>query len=193
MAVLSLGGGAAISIRRALVSRITLLTAGVLLAFSLCAIKWIVAPSVEALARAQMSHVASELDARVQQLIKSVESTARTSVSWGRYGLLSLDDLPRFNDFFFAVIASDPEISSVQLADETGREIFLLHQDDGTWVNRISDPARWGSRTRWLYWDKDRKLIKDDTRDLAYDARTRPWFKGAMALNDEQELAWTEP
>jgi len=182
-----------ISIRRALVSRIVLLTAGVLLVFSLCAIRWIVAPAVEALAQAQMGHVAAELDARVQQLIKSVESTARTSASWGRYGLLKLDDLQRFNDFFFAVIASDPEISSVQLADETGHEIFLLRMEDGTWVNRISDPLRWGSRTRWLYWDKDRQLIKDETRELPYDARTRPWFKAAMAMQDDAQLAWTEP
>jgi len=193
VAFLGLGSSAPISIRRALVSRVTLLTAGVLLVFSLCAIRWIVAPSVEALARAQMGHVASELDARVQQLIKSVESTARTSMSWGRFGLLKLDDLQRFNDFFFAVIASDPEISSVQLADESGREIFLLHMDDGTWVNRISDPPRWGSRTRWLYWDKDRTLIRDETRELPYDARTRPWFKGAMALPSDQDIAWTEP
>jgi len=193
VALLGMGKGGAISIRRALVSRITVLTAGVLLVFSLCAIRWIVAPSVEALASAQMSQVAGELDARVLQLVKSVESTARTSVSWGRFGLLSLDDLTRFNDFFFAVIASDPEISSVQMADETGREIFLLHMDDGTWVNRISDPTRWGSRTRWMYWDKNRRLIKDDTRDVPYDARTRPWFKGALALKDEQAMAWTEP
>ncbi|HEY4079183.1 MAG TPA: response regulator [Burkholderiaceae bacterium] len=179
--------------RKALVLRITALLAAVLLVFSYCAVRWLVAPSVEALARAQMAQVTAELDARVQQLLKSVESTLRTSQSWGRYGLLSLDDLPRFNDFFFAVIANNTEISSVQIANENGREIFLLHNEDGSWVNRISDPVHWGRKTYWLHWNGNRELVNVEMRELDYDARTRPWFKGAMALNDESKSAWTEP
>ena len=182
-----------ITLRKALVLRITALLAAVLLVFSYCAVRWLVAPSVEALARAQMVQVTAELDARVQQLLKSVESTLRTSQSWGRYGLLSLDDLPRFNDFFFAVIANNTEISSVQIANENGREIFLLHNEDGSWINRISDPMHWGRKTYWLHWNSNRELMNVEMRELDYDARTRPWFKGAMALGDEAKTAWTEP
>ena len=182
-----------VTLRKALVLRIAALLAAVLLVFSYCAVRWVVAPSVEALARAQMSEVTAELDARVQQLLKSVESTLRTSQSWGRFGLLSLDDLPRFNDFFFAVIANNAEISSVQIAGESGREIFLLHNTDGSWVNRISDPEHWSRKTYWLYWNSNRELVNVEMRELDYDARTRPWFKGAMELGDESKTAWTEP
>jgi PAS domain S-box-containing protein len=182
-----------VTLRRALVLRITALLAAVLLVFSVCAIRWVVAPSVQALARSQMGEASSQLDARVQQLLKSVESQLRTSQGWGRFGLLSLDDLPRFNDFFFAVIANNSEISSVQIAGESGREIFLLHNSDGSWTNRISDPQHWGRKTYWLHWNRDRELVRVEMRELDYDARTRPWFKEAMALKDEGRTAWTEP
>jgi PAS domain S-box-containing protein len=182
-----------LTLRTALVLRISVLLAMVLLVFSFCAFRWVVTPSVQALARAQMTQVTVDLDARVQQLLGGVESTLRTSRSWGRDGLLSIDDLTRFNDFFFAVIANNSGISSVQLADEGGREIFLLHGQDGSWTNRLSDPGHWGNKTYWLRWNSSRQLVGVEMRELDYDARTRPWFKAAMALTEESSMAWTQP
>ena len=182
-----------VTIRNALVLRIAVLTIVVLAIFAFSAYRLVVAPSVDALARSQMGHTAGELDGRIRLLLANVESTLRTSQGWGRQGLLSLDDLPRFNEFFFAVIANRPEISSVLMANESGREIFLLLNEDGSWTNRLSDPEHWGRRSYWLHWDRQGKLVSTEMRESDYDARQRPWFTGALALKNDDQIAWTEP
>ena len=181
------------TIRRALVVRVVILVVAVLALFTYSAIKLIIAPSVTALANSQMSQASGELEAQVQQLFGTVESTVRTSQGWGMQGQLSIDNLPRFNDYLFSVIANHPEISSALLADDAGREILLLLNDDGTWVNRLSDPDHWGSKTYWLSWNREHALVKVEMKEIEYDARTRPWFKGAMALSSEDKIAWTAP
>jgi len=64
---------------------------------------------------------------------------------------------------------------------------------DGTWVNRLSDPDHWGKKTYWLTWNKQRELVNVDMRESDYDARTRPWFKAALALASDDQVAWTAP
>lgn len=135
-----------VTIRRALIVRVSILIITLLLVFAWSAIHFIIAPSVTALANSQMSQASGELEARVKQLFGTVETTLRTSRDWGLQGQLDIDDLPKFNDYLFAVIANHPEISSALLATESGCEILLLLNDDGTWVNRISAPDHWGKK-----------------------------------------------
>lgn len=180
------------TIRRSLVLRISLLVLVVLAVFLASALRWVVAPSVDGIARAQMHQAAAELDGRVQQLLGSVGQTVRTSAGWGRDGTLDIDDVRRFNERYFSVIEHHPEISSAQLADDTGRELLLLILPDGTWTNRITDPSN-GTTARWLFWDRERRLVREETDELEYDARLRPWFTGALALADDRVIAWTEP
>jgi len=181
------------TIRRALVLRISLLTLAVLLAFAVSVVVIVVRPTIDRLANARMGQAAGELDGRVQQLLGTVETTLRTSLDWGRHGQARLDDLSGFNEIFFSVIANHAEISSVLLASETGREILLLRNADGTWVNRLTDPGHWGRRSYWLHWNPARQLQRVEMRELDYDARTRPWFIAAMATAAEGALAWTDP
>ncbi|MBV8633800.1 MAG: response regulator [Burkholderiaceae bacterium] len=181
------------TIRRALVVRVLILMVAVLLLFAVSAIKLVIAPAVTAIANSQMSLASSELEAQVQQLFGMVETTVRTSRDWGRQGQLTLDDLPHFNDYLFSVIANHPEISSTALADGHGREILLLLNEDGTWVNRLSNPEQWGNKTYWLTWDRERHLSRVEMREIEYDARTRPWYKAALALDSDDKIAWTAP
>ena len=182
-----------ITIRRALITRVTILIITLLVIFAFSAIKFIITPAVTALANSQMSQASSELGARVNQLFGMVETTLRTSQDWGEQGLLDVDDLPTFNNYLFSVIANHAEISSALIATESGREILLLLNEDGTWVNRISDPEHWGKKTYWLSWDKQYRLTNVEMRERDYDARQRPWFKAAMALGSDDQLAWTAP
>ncbi len=181
------------SIRSALVFRISALAIAVLLVFALSAFYVIVRPAVGQLAHSQLQQAAAELDGRAQQLLGTVETTLRTSRDWGRHGSASLDDLLRFNELFFSVIANHGEISSVLLASETGREILLLRNADGTWVNRLTHPDQWGKMAYWLHWDQQQRLTRIEARELDYDARQRPWFTAAMALPDDDKVAWTPP
>ncbi|MBA4710388.1 response regulator [Aquitalea aquatica] len=162
----------------------------------------IVQSTVDSLAQSQMQIAAQQLDARMQRLLDTVDANLRTSQAWGRNSRWNShtqwlqDDrqqLQRFNEFFFPIIENQREIASVNLAHESGREILLLHTADGGWVNRLSDPVRWGRTTYWFYWNQKRRLLHSETRQQDYDARQRPWFKGAMALSSDRDIHWTQP
>ncbi len=153
----------------------------------------IVTPTVDRLADTQMRQTAGELEARVRRLLATVEITLNTSRHWGMNGSLDLDQLQRFNEFFFPIIENHPEISSVILAHESGREILLLLTPDGKWINRLSDPARRGKATTWITWSAGRVMEKTEELERDYDARTRPWFKGAMAMERDDDIHWTAP
>jgi PAS domain S-box-containing protein len=155
--------------------------------------QFIVRPTVHGLADAQMRLVSQQLEARVGLLLQTVETTLRSSRDWGVNGDLDHNQLLRFNEYFFPIIANHPEISSVNFADETGREILLLKNADGTWVNRLSNPDRWGQRTYWLHWSSTRKLERVEMKLLDYDTRKRLWHQGAMAQADDGAIHWTEP
>ena len=150
-------------------------------------------PTIDRLTESQMRLAAEQLDARVTRLFKTVEVTLRSSQGWAISSDIEQSQLRRFNEFFFPIIANHGEISSVIFAHESGREILLLLTSDGHWINRISNPEEWGSQSYWITWDKRRQIEKVEMRESSYDARQRPWFKGAMALPSADDVFWTEP
>ena len=74
-----------------------------------------------------------------------------------------------------------------------GQGYLLLRNPDGTWTNRITHPAAWGGRARFLVWRDARNLIAESWREANYDSRTRPWYRGAEALPANAAFHWTEP
>ncbi len=176
-----------------LIMRIGLLILLALIAFAAALYQLIGMPTVDRLARSQMELAAGQLEARYTRLIKTVEITLRSSQGWGRNSDLDLDGLLRFNEFFFPIIAHHDEITSVVFAHESGREILLLMTKEGRWINRISNPEAWGTQTYWITWDTKRQIERVEMRERHYDARERPWFKGALALPDDNTVFWTEP
>jgi PAS domain S-box-containing protein len=181
------------SFANSLIVRGALLMLLALVVFAAGSYYFIVRPTVNGLADAQMRLVSQQLEARVSQLLQSVETTLRSSRGWGLDGSLDHSELLRFNEYFFPIIANHPEISSVNFAHESGREILLLKNEDGTWVNRLSNPDRWGQRTYWLHWSSTHRLERVEMRMLDYDTRKRLWHKGAMALPNDEAIYWTEP
>ena len=176
-----------------LVLRIGLLTLLALAAFAVGIIKLIGQPTVERLAEAQMRLATEQLESRYERLLHSVEITLRTSHGWGRAGSVDHTDLLRFNEFFFPVLANHDEINSIILAHESGREFFLLLTPEGGWINRISNPAEWGRLSFWITWNAQRQIERVEVRESDYDPRQRPWFKGAMALDSDTGVHWTQP
>lgn len=181
------------SFANSLIVRGALLMMLALLVFAAGSYFFIVRPTVTGLADAQMRLVSQQIEARVRELLHTVEVTLRSSRGWGVDGSLDHDQLQRFNEFFFPIIAHHPEITSVNFAHESGREILLLHNADGTWVNRLSDPDRLGRRTYWLFWNSAHELQRVEERILDYDTRKRPWHRGAMALQRDDQIFWTAP
>ncbi|BAE50645.1 hypothetical protein amb1841 [Paramagnetospirillum magneticum AMB-1] len=181
------------SIRNSLLVRAFFIVVIALGVFAASTYWLIVAPTIDRLADTQMRQTAGELEARVRRLLATVEITLNTSRHWGMNGSLDLDQLQRFNEFFFPIIENHPEISSVILAHESGREILLLLTPDGKWVNRLSDPDKRGKATTWITWSAGRVMEKTEVLERDYDARQRPWFKGALAMARDDDIHWTAP
>ena len=176
-----------------LILRIGLLILLALAAFAFALYHLIGQPTINRLTKSQMELAAQQLEGRFTSLIRTVEVTLRSSQGWGRAGDIDHDQLLRFNEFFFPIIANHGEINSVIFAHESGREILLLLASDGRWINRISNPQAWGKQTFWITWSAAKQIESVEMRERDYDARERPWFKGAMSLPDDQSVFWTEP
>ena len=176
-----------------LVLRIGLLILLALAAFTVGIVQLIGKPTVNRLAEAQLLLASEQLESRYGSLLHSVEVTLRSSQGWGVDARLDHSDLVRFNEFFFALLANHDKIDSVIFADEHGREFFMRTRPDGGWINRISNPAEWGRQTYWITWNAQRRIEHVEVRENDYDPRQRPWFKGAMALTEDNAVHWTQP
>jgi PAS domain S-box-containing protein len=180
------------SLRRQLVWAALAVVLATVLLFALVAWLLVVRPAEDAAARQQMRLAAAQAAAPVVALARVVGRIAENGAEWGANGLLSIDDHQRFNQLLLPVINARDQISAVILAREDGREIFLI-KTAGGWNNRLSDPAHDGGRQRWLYWDAHSGFSREERQASDYDARTRPWFLGAMQLARDGDLYVTEP
>ena len=176
-----------------LVVRIGLLILFALSALTFGMIQLIGQPMVERLAQSQLQLASGQLENRYERLLDLVEITLRSSKGWIEAGEIEEADLQQFNEYFFSLLTHHDEINSVIFADESGREILLLLNPQGGWINRISNSAEWGKYSYWITWDAQRQIQSVTYRELDYDARTRPWFKAAMAHAEDSKVVWTEP
>jgi signal transduction histidine kinase/CheY-like chemotaxis protein len=181
------------SIRRSLMLSDVLLVLAALLAFLVGAYGLVYLPLAHELAVSQMEMSSRQVEARLMTLVKRVEAVARLNHDWGERGLFDTERVARFNALFKPVLERGPDLSSVVLAHESGRELLLLRRPDGRWVNRLTDPQAHGKTARLMTWDERGQLEREETIELDYDARQRPWFKGAMALPKDEDIHWTEP
>ncbi len=102
----------------------------------------------------------------------------------------------RLIERFIAVIRQLPRISSLLVADETGREFMLLHTARGfeAWQTRPLEGGGFERRRTWSDWNAPPESRFD------YNPLVRPWFTGAMeslrraeAAGRSASLYWTEP
>lgn len=138
-----------------------------------------------------------------------VAMSLQVARSWGEDGALILgpeagggDEAAeaavreRLIERFIAVIRQLPRISSLLVADETGREFMLLRTQEGfeVWQTRPLEVGGFERRRTWSDWGAPDAARRD------YNPLVRPWFTGAMeilqrseARGHEQALYWTEP
>jgi len=150
-------------------------------------------PFIYSLATAQLENVSQRVDSRLRTMIRSVEAIALLNHDWGLNGTLSLDDPERFNQMTAPFMTREPNLSSIAMADDSGREILLMRTSDGQWVNRFTNPAQWGAKAQLKTYNENWQLQKEEEIDLDYDVRTRPWYQAGLSLRSDQNIHWTEP
>lgn len=167
--------------------------------------------------RAIRTHSASIIRQTLETTERELESffdpvglSLQVARGWGESGALSLmapSDVvgaeaaeaavrERLVERFIAVVRQLPRISSLLVADETGREFMLLHTARGfeVWQTRPREDGGFERRRTWSDWN-----APPESR-LDYDPLVRPWFNGAMENLRRSEgtgrgaaLYWTEP
>jgi len=155
----------------------------------------VVEPAINELALSQMSSVAQKVQARLESSFSGVETSLQSSRTWAEntQARPTPEFLARFAETFIPVIAHRAETSAIIFADDSGREILLLRTRDGQLATRVSDPARRGKSMDWRTWNTQGQVLTQDARQIDYDVRTRPWFKGAMAQTSSEGIYWTDP
>lgn len=129
---------------------------------------------------------------KTENLSSQIERILLTTMDWAKDGTLQIDDIEGFNRVMMPALNQRALVSSVHLAQESGRELLLLKGAQGIWRNRFTDVPLRGEQQRWLDWSATRKKLAEEVKTQAYDPRTRPWFKEAMA-GLPGEIRWTQP
>ncbi len=187
-----------LSIRRTLMRSMTALVLLTFLLFSLALLLLVLRPTMDKLALAGLRNASLPLVVGLEDDFSRLEQTltgARYMAAAEAGRGLALEDEARIralDRYYIPLLVANPRVTSFILADAHGRVFLLLRNPDGTWVNRVTDPDKWGKQGRFLVWRDTSTLISDAWRMVDYDGRQRPWYRGAAGLADGA-FHWTEP
>jgi serine phosphatase RsbU (regulator of sigma subunit) len=134
---------------------------------------------LETLAREVIGSNLTVTEVELQRFFEPVTAALRTAAGWGNEGLLDDDRPTRLNPLLQPLMSQFPQVSTVVIADSSGREYMLSRTANG-WENRETRVSEWGSRTRWHVWRKGAVKPEVTWKNEDYDPRRRPWFQGAM-------------
>ncbi len=167
------------SFQRSLLWNITFVV--ILLGLAMLAIELIVSNHiVKKLAKANAESVISRTEEQIDQLFEPVESLLEVAAYRVRKGLFQGQGSPENRDaYFMPLIAKIPHLSSVVVANPNGDSYLLLRLGDA-WKSRIARPETWGKRVLWREWTDSKPTPVKSWREIDYDARGRPWYKGAL-------------
>lgn len=120
--------------------------------------------------------------------------------SLGEKKMISIDEPDRLREQFKTIMLQYPQITSILLADEFGRDFMLLHQKD-KWLNRQMGLNNTARITRW---NNSNEIISEEMITMDYDPRTRSWYmnadekwetisKSVIQKDSFKLISWTKP
>ena len=181
-----------VSLRHSLFIRFGNLVVIAVVLFALGYLQFGVRPFIRANAESQFAEAAQTVTNALDRTFRPAENLVRMAAAWGHDPGFDLRHPGEFNRLFQPLLATIPEITSVVAGTEDGRGWMLLQEPGGIWSNRLTDLATQGSRQHFIEWQADGKR-QDQWREVAYDPRQRPWYRGASEASDPQAVFWTEP
>lgn len=124
----------------------------------------------------------------------TVEKAFIISYKRGKSGAYQDLDIKALNQHFSPILEGFESISAINLADEKGND-YMLKYYQGSFMNRITKGGGKKKSQRQIEWSKIKEtshILKEDTIDIIYDPRLRPWFIGGMNIK-EASVFWTQP
>ncbi len=149
---------------------------------------------IQSLSASVINQTMQEVEARLQRFFDPATRGLQMVRSWGNAGLLDEEKPAELTDVFVPLIQQFPQVSSLMVSDERGREYMLLRTTK-KWLNRQIQPDQWGNRAHWVEWINHRSEAREFWEELDYDPRVRPWYREATRKSDTNLTAthWTKP
>jgi signal transduction histidine kinase/ActR/RegA family two-component response regulator len=170
-----------------------LITSMVLLALGSTAFVTVYEPSRKALATIELDAAFDVVNAQLKQVLVRAEAIARIRRDWGVSGLVDLSRPQDIVKLLGPLLDRGPRMSGFTIASETGQEVLVRLTPNGERITRITDPQRLKGKSIVRTWSPLGQPLTEEVRKSDYDARLRPWFRGAQAISDPEGVYWTEP
>jgi len=150
-------------------------------------------PTQRALATAELRLATQAVDADFAGLFKRVETIARLRADWGRAGFIDVDDESGLVRLMAPVLMNEPDVSSIAIAQTTGRELLLRKGGGNTFLLRLTNPDVMHGVEVDTRWSIDGRAEPGTQARSDYDARKRPWFTEALTVLGQRRIVWTDP
>jgi two-component system sensor histidine kinase/response regulator len=172
------------SIRRYMLSRILGIVLATIFVFAAAAYGLLVRPAQDELARVAMQLAADNVEIVFQLRAQQAEQVLRALRDITAPARARLQGSAELGHVAMAQLRNRPLILQLAFARDDGVGIFVDRTGEGYRVRELD--ARGGNRRqRWLSFDAaGRPLGGPETADRDFDARERPWFKGALAAGE---------
>ena len=190
-----------VTIRRSLLTRLLLIIAALSSAIFVTT-SWGIRHTLETLSRSLIEQTADQTESELNRFFNPVNRQLQMAARWGQQGLLDITDPPALNKLFMPLMETHSQISSVLVADVTGRE-YLLLRNGNRWLNRETRTAEWGGQSRLTRWGYEMKEPEVTWENLNYDPHSRPWYQGAVRNQNLRAMTpdggridpihWTKP
>jgi len=146
---------------------------------------------VQSLSRSLLDQRLDEMEVRLKGFFEPAAKVIRMAKAWGDAGRLDTSQPDTLRLALEPVMRQYPQITSLMVADDRGREFMLLRIGE-KWINRQTRRDEWGNRCRFLEWREGQRKPAVSWKELPkYDPRRRKWYEQAVAKAGE--LNWTEP
>ncbi len=146
----------------------------------------------ESLFRAWVTELSYKKRVEFNSFVEPVVTNLKIAREWGKEHGFKLENSARVDSYFTPILKNIPQIEALIIANEQGQS-YYLRQQENLWQSRSSDPSAWPGKALWHKWSAGESPGKGSFAASDYDARQRPWYKGAMKAADPDEVFWTKP
>ena len=182
------------SIRKSLLYNMVILI--VILGGAIMAMSYLASrKTVRTLSGSLINQTIGRVEVELKGFFGSVTDELMLAKSWGESGMLDTDDPKALGLLLSPLIKEHFQVSSLMIADGRGREYMLLNTKD-RWISRQSRADEWKGRSKLSEWTGSGPAAAPVWKELGYDPRLRPWYKGALAATEKYgagSVHWTYP
>ncbi|MHC5082968.1 MAG: SpoIIE family protein phosphatase [Planctomycetota bacterium] len=195
--------GRTISIRRSLilniVAVIVILSGAIIVTITIGA-----RAAIRDLSKKIIEQTISQTETKLSSFFDPIENELLRIQTLGRKGLVNLDDFEYLRDQLKAIMRQYPQVTSLMVADESGKDFMMLRNGDKWLIRQMGEKADY-KQAKITEWTDDPEVPVTVTwKEVNYDPHQRPWYRGAVSKwndcadpmnrdNSEQLIYWTKP